>query len=127
MAGTSETSSFCDSARGHRVGLVERACRAIVASYPDGDGTNVSEGIAGGDCEAIAAAQEQRRDVRALIGTILFAVALLLYGALLAGIDAAEYASRQHEYRSGTSLPETTETGCYYAATAVLVAVRGGS
>ena len=126
MAGTSETSSFCDSARGHRVGLVERACRAIVASYPDGDGSDVFEGIAGGDCEATAA-REQRRDVRALIGTILFAVALLLYGALLAGIDAAEDASRQHEYRSGTSLPETTETGCYYAATAVLVAVRGGS
>ena len=127
MAGTSEADRLNNRVGIHRPGLVERACRAIVASYPDGDGSDVFEGIAGGDCETIAAAQEQRRDVRALIGTILFAVALLLYGALLAGIDAAEDASRQHEYRSGTSLPETTETGCYYAATAVMAAVRGGS
>ena len=129
MAGTSETSSFCDSARGHRVGLVERACRAIVASYPDGDGSDVFEGIAGGDCETIAAAQEQRRDVRALVGTVLFVVAVLLYGALLAGIDAAEDAAHQRNYHGGSAvpLPETTETGCYYAATAVMVAVRGGS
>ena len=126
MARTFEASRVGNCARGDRIGLVERACRAIVASRPDVDGEDVFEGTAGGDCEAIAA-REQGRDVRALISTILFAVALLLYGALLAGIDAAEDASRQHEYRSGTSLPETTETGCYYAATAVLVAVRGGS
>lgn len=126
MAGTSEASRVNHCPRIHRAGLVERACRKIIEIDSDGDGEDVFEGTAGGDCEAIAA-REQGRDVRALIGTILFAVALLLYGALLAGIDAAEDASRQHEYRSGTSLPETTETGCYYAATAVLVAVRGGS
>lgn len=125
MAGTSEASRVNHCPRIHRAGLVERACRKIIEIDSDGDGSHLPAGTAGG-CEAIAA-REQGRDVRALIGTILFAVALLLYGALLAGIDAAEDASRQHEYRSGTSLPETTETGCYYAATAVLVAVRGGS
>lgn len=124
MARTFEASRVGNCARGHRPGLVERICRQITTLDSDECGEDVPEGITGGDDEALEAKLEQRRDGRALIGTVLMLVALILYGLLLAGIDAAESASKSPRETQSPS-PSPQETGCYYVSESSDVALRG--
>lgn len=124
MAGPVEVGSVCDRPGSDRPGLVERVCRKIVEVNSDLDSEDVLEGTAGGDCEALEAKLEQRRDGRALIGTVLMLVSLILYGLLLAGIDAAESASKSPRETQSPS-PSPQETGCHYVSESSDVALRG--
>ena len=53
-----------------------------------------------------------------MIGSILFIIALLLYGALLAGIDAAEEAARHLSIPVDAErvMPSESASGCYYVS-----------
>ena len=121
MSGASSMGSGGNRGDGNCPGLVERACRSIVAADDGYDGAHVFAGDHSvrryGPGETSEDILERRASVRSLIASVLLVVALLLMGFLLLGVDSAQ--RRQGERERGDvspGTPEPTDNGCYFVS-----------
>ena len=101
MSGASSMGSGGNRGDGNCPGLVERACRSIVAADDGYDGAHVfagdHPGRRYGPGETSEDILERRASVRSLIASVLLVVALLLMGFLLLGVDAAQQRHSERE------------------------------
>lgn len=116
-------------APGHRSGLVERVCRKIIENDAGYDRSHVFAGdfeFDTGPGTTSTNILERRACVRSLVSCALFLLALLLWGAMLHGIDAAQEHMQTHESNDNLrEQQETTSSGCMYVSDSSAVASRG--
>ncbi len=115
-----------DGARKHRPRLVERICRKIVAIDADYDGAHVLAGDyprRNGPDTTSDDVLEGRADMRAVIASALFIMALLFWGMMLIGIDSVQGhggSGIQHGSQQ-QSRPGTKDSGCAASVAATFV------